>query len=328
MGRPIGRHLERRRPGPLGRHLHARRATPLSSAPSWAALASHSDPSSGAWVGRGIDTTCSASGSSGASSPTTPSSGKRLAVTSTRDSSDPTASLKASTVAVRLAATWPGDRPAPAAGRRARTRVAGRPAAFSARASCCHPKATVRSRAIRVVGRRQEHAARHGVLDQRSRRARTRRPGAGRRGRRRRRSRAMGRTGASTPSWPAGRRGCAAAGRGRPGAAAGSPRPRPSIARRNASSGHLGVDHDLVHPREDARPGRAGRRAVVGARRDLLVEVAVGHHAGHLDHPAELQLAPPAPRLGCPQRGDQVPRLLLQLLLGAPQLPDLLGEAA
>ena len=39
--------------------------------------------------------------------------------------------------------------------------------AFSASASCCHPAATVRSSAISVVGRGQQHVVRHGVLEQR-----------------------------------------------------------------------------------------------------------------------------------------------------------------
>ena len=39
------------------------------------------------------------------------------------------------------------------------------------------------------------------------------------------------------------------------------------------------------------------RRPPSAVGRDLLVEVAVGDHAGHLDHPTQLHLAPAAPGL-------------------------------
>ena len=59
---------------------------------------------------------------------------------------------------------------------------------------------------------------------------------------------------------------------------------------------------------------------------DLLVEVHVRGHARELDHPAQLQLAPPAARLRPLQRGDQGLGLLAKLLRAAPGELDLLGE--
>ena len=59
---------------------------------------------------------------------------------------------------------------------------------------------------------------------------------------------------------------------------------------------------------------------------DLLVEVAAGAHPGQLDHPAQLQLAPAAPGLRPPQRGDQRLGLGPQLLGALPRDGDLLGQ--
>ena len=88
---------------------------------------------------------------------------------------------------------------------------------------------------------------------------------------------------------------------------------------------HLGVDDDLaaaghVHDHVGAQP------AFVGRRRDLLVEVAVREHAGHLGHPAQLDLAPSPAGLRRPQRRHQVPGLLAQLLVPEMQLGHLLGQ--
>ena len=58
----------------------------------------------------------------------------------------------------------------------------------------------------------------------------------------------------------------------------------------------------------------------------LLVEVHVRRHPGQLDHPAQLQLAPPAARLRPPQRGDQRLGLLAELLGAVPGELHLLGE--
>ena len=60
---------------------------------------------------------------------------------------------------------------------------------------------------------------------------------------------------------------------------------------------HLGVDgHVLAAGEVDHHVGT--HPAAVGVRGDLLVEVAVLQHPGHLDHPAQLQLPPPAAGLG------------------------------
>ena len=60
-------------------------------------------------------------------------------------------------------------------------------------------------------------------------------------------------------------------------------------------------------------------QAVRRRRRPLLLEVAVLGHAGRLDRVAQRHFAPAAPRLRGPQRRDQVPGLLLQLLVAEVQ---------
>ena len=89
--------------------------------------------------------------------------------------------------------------------------------------------------------------------------------------------------------------------------------------------GHLGVDGHVLAPREvDHHVGT--QPAAVGVRGDLLVEVAVLEHAGHLHHPAELQLTPTTPGLRGAQGGDQVAGLLLQLVVRGRQVLHLLGQ--
>ena len=58
----------------------------------------------------------------------------------------------------------------------------------------------------------------------------------------------------------------------------------------------------------------------------LLGEVAVLDHAGQLDHPAQLHLAPAAAGLRGPQRGHQRGGLVPQRLAGGPHEADLLGQ--
>ena len=74
---------------------------------------------------------------------------------------------------------------------------------------------------------------------------------------------------------------------------------------------HLRVDHDQLparQPHEHVRP----QPAVLGVDRRLLDEIAVGHHARQLDHPAQLDLAPGAARLRALQRRDELAGLLAQ----------------
>ena len=66
--------------------------------------------------------------------------------------------------------------------------------------------------------------------------------------------------------------------------------------------------------------------AVFGAGRDLLVEVAVRHHPGHLDHPAQLHFAPATSRLRRTQRGHEIACLLLQQFVAEVQLRHLLAQ--
>jgi hypothetical protein len=88
---------------------------------------------------------------------------------------------------------------------------------------------------------------------------------------------------------------------------------------------HLGIDHYLLaarQPDHDIRP----EATVIRRRDELLVEVAVGQHAGHLDDAAELDLAPPPAHGGGAQRLDQVAGLRLQLQLRLGQRFHLLAE--
>ena len=91
---------------------------------------------------------------------------------------------------------------------------------------------------------------------------------------------------------------------------------------------HLRVDDDLGSVREVHDQVRPLGYVLVGADRQLLIEVAVLGHARHLDDPAELQLTPSAARLGPAQRRDEVPRLGGELLLGPPQQVDLARDVA
>ncbi len=60
--------------------------------------------------------------------------------------------------------------------------------------------------------------------------------------------------------------------------------------------GDFGVDDDLSAAWNMDDHVRAQTTLVSGGR-DLLLEVAVGHHAGHLHNPAQLNLPPAPPRL-------------------------------
>jgi hypothetical protein len=84
----------------------------------------------------------------------------------------------------------------------------------------------------------------------------------------------------------------------------------------------LRVDDDLLASRElDEQVGPEPR--AVGGDRRLLDEVAVGEHPGHLDHSAQLDLAPAAAHDRRAQGRDEVAGLRTQLLLRLGQLPHL-----
>ena len=92
-----------------------------------------------------------------------------------------------------------------------------------------------------------------------------------------------------------------------------------------------GVERDLGVDDHVPSPGHVHdqvgtKTAVLGAGGHLLVEVTVLEHAGHLDHPAQLDLAPAPPSLRRAQRSDQVPGLLLQLLVPEMELGQLLAQ--
>ena len=77
---------------------------------------------------------------------------------------------------------------------------------------------------------------------------------------------------------------------------------------------HLGVDDHLAPAGHvDHHVGPQPPLVALGGH--LLVEVAVGEHAGHLGHPPELHLAPAPARLRRAERGDEVAGLLAQLLV-------------
>ncbi len=86
---------------------------------------------------------------------------------------------------------------------------------------------------------------------------------------------------------------------------------------------HLGVDdHGLAAGQADDQVG-ADPGPVRSDGPHLLLEVAVADHAGDLDDPAELQLAPAAPHGRRPQGGDEVGRLRAQVALGQRERLDL-----
>ncbi len=68
--------------------------------------------------------------------------------------------------------------------------------------------------------------------------------------------------------------------------------------------------------------------ALAGLDRALLDEVAVRDHPGHLDHVAQLDLAPRAARRGALQRGHEVARLLAQRADALAELADHLRKLA
>ena len=76
----------------------------------------------------------------------------------------------------------------------------------------------------------------------------------------------------------------------------------------------LRVDDDLAAARQ-VHDHVGPQKPVLGRRRPLLLEVAVLGHAGRLDGVAQRHFAPAPARLRRPQCGDQVPGLLLQLLV-------------
>ena len=89
---------------------------------------------------------------------------------------------------------------------------------------------------------------------------------------------------------------------------------------------HLGVDDDLLAAGDvDHEVGPLD--AVAGDRADLGVEVAVLEHAGQLDDPPQLHLAPRAARLRCPERLDEGAGLGLQQLGRLGRELNLLHEA-
>src|SRR5690606_35463245 len=94
-----------------------------------------------------------------------------------------------------------------------------------------------------------------------------------------------------------------------------------------AEEGDLGVDDDLLAPREPHHHVRA-QRAVVGRDLVLLHEVDVGEHARGLDHAPQLELAPRAPHLRRAQGRDELRRLGAQQLRGVAHPAHLLREAA
>lgn len=67
------------------------------------------------------------------------------------------------------------------------------------------------------------------------------------------------------------------------------------------SEGHLRVDHDLLAAGEIHQ--QVGPDSVLP---DLRVEIAVLDHAGQFDHPLELDLTPPPADLGCPEGGHEL----------------------
>ena len=92
-------------------------------------------------------------------------------------------------------------------------------------------------------------------------------------------------------------------------------RPSPRARRGTPASGAFASTTTCLPP--GSRTTTSGRRRVpVGAADGgLLDEVAVREHAGHLDDPAQLHLAPAAAHDRRAERGDEVPGLVAQLLL-------------
>src|ERR1700722_13077311 len=66
---------------------------------------------------------------------------------------------------------------------------------------------------------------------------------------------------------------------------------------------------------------------VVGLQRDLLVEIAVLEHSGHLHDAPQLELTPAPAGRRSTQRGNEIPGLRLQFVLGFVELLDLLDES-
>ncbi len=89
----------------------------------------------------------------------------------------------------------------------------------------------------------------------------------------------------------------------------------------------LRVDDDLLAAGQvDDQVGP--QRAVVAPQRALLAEVAAVDHAGQLDDPLQLQLAPAAARLRLAQGGAEAGRLAAQPLLRGDELAQLLLQRA
>ena len=89
---------------------------------------------------------------------------------------------------------------------------------------------------------------------------------------------------------------------------------------------HLGVDDDRAAAGQAHDEVGPQRRAVGGAQRLLLGEVAALEHAGVLDAAPQLHLAPHAARLRLAQRVDERGRLAAELLGGAADAADLLAQ--
>jgi hypothetical protein len=87
----------------------------------------------------------------------------------------------------------------------------------------------------------------------------------------------------------------------------------------------LGIDHDVLAAGQlDDQVGT--QAAVLGVGAFLLEEIAVVEHAGHFDHPLQLQLAPATTRLRRAQGFHQIAGLAAQQVLCRGQRADLLGQ--
>ena len=89
----------------------------------------------------------------------------------------------------------------------------------------------------------------------------------------------------------------------------------------------LGIDHDQLAARQFHQQVGAQFAAVAVVAGLLLGEVAVLDHAGHFDHPRQLDLAPAPARGRRAQRGDQAGGFAVQLRqVGFDQTLQLLVE--
>ncbi len=89
----------------------------------------------------------------------------------------------------------------------------------------------------------------------------------------------------------------------------------------------LGIHHDLAAAGQ-LHDEVGAQLPVVALRRLLLDEVAMQHHPGHLDHAAQLDLAPAPTHVGLAQRLHEVRRLVAQLGLHLGHVGELLADLA